>query len=266
MTTMGRTDVLSQLRKLGFEPSRAYRVIEIAQEYGESREPIADGSISVKRAGGSTFYVEINRVNPSVRNRPVQVAQSSDGRYSSSTGKKGKADTIPGKQRSRTMPRKAAVTEPEVDETDEAPDYTVYADKDITPTMEDFHEWLEQEVGIELDLRSVALGGTLRMEFQKSQFNKDRRAQRQAERAAGNGASENEDEAPTPRRGRGKAAAEPKDETPAPARRGRQAAAASSGKTAPSKGAGKASAATPAPSRRGRRPAAAAAATGEAPF
>jgi hypothetical protein len=66
-------------------------------------------------------------------------------------------------------------------------DYRIYAEKPITVTMEDFAEWLEQEVA-PLDsmdpVRLVALAGTLRMEFQKSQFCKDRREKRREEARA----------------------------------------------------------------------------------
>jgi hypothetical protein len=48
-------------------------------------------------------------------------------------------------------------------------DYAAYASKEITPTMEAFHQWLQNETGLELDLRSVALAGSLRMDFQKSE-------------------------------------------------------------------------------------------------
>jgi hypothetical protein len=48
-------------------------------------------------------------------------------------------------------------------------DYTEYATKDITPTMVAFHEWLQNETGLELDLRSVALAGSLRGDFQASE-------------------------------------------------------------------------------------------------
>jgi hypothetical protein len=76
--------------------------------------------------------------------------------------------------------------EDEEDGEEEAVDYTSYASKDITPTMQDFHDWLSQEVGdlSEMDtVRIVALAGTLRMEFQRSEFNKSQRAARQAEAA-----------------------------------------------------------------------------------
>ena len=91
--------------------------------------------------------------------------------------------------------------------------------------MVDFHQWLEESVGIKLDLRSVALGGTLRMEFQRSDFNKEQRAARRAERAAGRQADEEEEEAPA------KAATKPK---PAPPK-GRAASTKTPAPKAPAK-------------------------------
>ena len=49
-------------------------------------------------------------------------------------------------------------------------DYRSYATKEITPTMEAFHAWLEQETGLKLDARTVALAGSLRSDFQASEF------------------------------------------------------------------------------------------------
>ena len=49
-------------------------------------------------------------------------------------------------------------------------DYREYATKDITPTMEAFAEWLRAETGYEVDARTVALAGSLRSDFQSSEF------------------------------------------------------------------------------------------------
>ena len=49
-------------------------------------------------------------------------------------------------------------------------DYKAYAAKDITPTMEAFAEWLRAETGYEVDARTVALAGSLRNDFQKSEW------------------------------------------------------------------------------------------------
>jgi hypothetical protein len=90
-------------------------------------------------------------------------------------------------------------------------DYTVYADKDITPTMDAFADFLieevyEGELPPDMDEESfrkgVALGGSVRMDFQRSSFwaeDPRNRKNKQAE-------EEEEEEEPTPRRtGRAKA-------------------------------------------------------------
>lgn len=86
--------------------------------------------------------------------------------------------------------------EDEEDEDEEsASDYSFYASKAITPTMQDFAEWMDQEIFVPVGssikevgktdpVRLIAIAGTARMEFQKSDLNKERRAQRQAEAAA----------------------------------------------------------------------------------
>lgn len=83
--------------------------------------------------------------------------------------------------------------EEEADEDEEEKDYTPYAGKAPTPTMTDFGDWLLAEVyGDDLpedfDEQSfregVRLGGTLRMEFQRSDFCRERREERKAAAAA----------------------------------------------------------------------------------
>jgi len=105
----------------------------------------------------------------------------------------------------------------------EARDLSGYKDKDPTAKMVDYHEWLEQELGIKMDLRSVYVGVTLYPEFQKSDFNKERTAARRAERTAGNGtpAPAPAAEAPKPR-GRPKGGTTGKREVPAPATAGKR--------------------------------------------
>jgi len=139
---------------------------------------------------------------------------------------------------------RTAVAEPETPETDETvKDYTVYAGKEPTPTMVDFADWLIQEVGLEFGTvkeqnafrDGVRLGGTLRMEFQRSEFNVERREKRRQAREAAAAAEPeaNGAAAPAPAKpaARGKAATAKSAATTttkptAPARRGRGAVAA----------------------------------------
>jgi hypothetical protein len=141
--------------------------------------------------------------------------------------------------RTKASPRKAAPAA----EVNGERDFTAYADKPITTTMEAFAAWLEEVTGYEVDERSVALGGTLRMDFQKSDWWREhednpRNAEDEAPaprgRAAKNGKAkaakpdlededeEDEEEAPpTPRARRGTASARTKAKA-APARSGRK--------------------------------------------
>lgn len=121
----------------------------------------------------------------------------------------------------------AQVEEPEVEETDEAPagkNWAKILEKDITPTMEDFATWLDEEVlqpngtsletlGAEDPVRLVSLAGTQRMEFQQSEFNKTQRANRKATRAAAvieEDDEEEADEAPAPKATKRPTSARPK--------------------------------------------------------
>lgn len=127
--------------------------------------------------------------------------------------------------------------EEEDDADEEAKDYSAYAGKSPTPTMEDFGEWLLTEVyGDEYPgdedsfLEGVRLGGTLRMEFQRSDFCKERRAERQQKAA--------EEKAARARK------AKEKETVEEPAAKATKAPA--KGKTAPAKTATPAKAAAPA--------------------
>lgn len=77
-----------------------------------------------------------------------------------------------------------------------APRFAHYAEKEATPTMQAYAEWLTRETGYAVDVQTVVLASWLRGEFQKSEENQTRiadaasareqakadRAQRKAER------------------------------------------------------------------------------------
>lgn len=142
------------------------------------------------------------------------------------------------------MPRGRAAAAVAEEEVAGEKDYTVYAGKPATPLMQDFAEWIKQEVGVDFPSKAaeaafdngVRLGGTLRMEFQKSDFCKERRAERQAEKAAENGATV----VKAGKRGRPAATEDVEDEPavkPAKAPRGRAAARATAKPGRPAAGA-----------------------------
>jgi hypothetical protein len=270
-----RAEARRTIIKLGVPETLADHELEIARTYGEDAALKQDGSyLTIRyadRGRAMGFHVvDWSRVKIS-RNVAPGVALTTRPGYSRAR-KPERHQTIQNKKEA-AMPRRAQVAEPEpeVEEAGEL-DYSVYAGKDATPTMEHFGIWIIDEVfGGEFPgkqneedafLDGVRLGGTLRMEFQRSEYWKETREQlkadREAERAearstrsAKNGKAEpeeeDEEEAPAApaRRTRGKAPA-----AAAPARtatRGRSAAAKSDAKPA-------------APARRGRGK------TAEAPF
>jgi hypothetical protein len=54
--------------------------------------------------------------------------------------------------------------------------FAAYADKEITPAMQEFAEWLQLNTGYDVDPKSVALAGTLRMRFQEDRRDSSPRA------------------------------------------------------------------------------------------
>lgn len=141
----------------------------------------------------------------------------------------------------------AAPVEPEVEEVEENP-FERHLTKELSPTMQDYAEWFEQEVAsfddVEPD-RLLALGSTLYPHFQKSEMNQKRREARRSQRAV----------APVDE-------PEEEEEAPAPARKGRTVA-----KTAPAKAAAtEPAAAKPAAPARTTRSRRAAATSDAAPY
>jgi hypothetical protein len=239
------------------------------------------------KAGGLAERCMMHK--PAARNTPENPGRrvAPTARTGYSRGSKTPAYRPPDKETNSMAPRtrtaKPAAQAPEPEE--KVKDYTVYQDKDITFVMQSFADWLLEEVypdgypGDEDDFRKgVSLGGSLRMEFQRSDWWAEVREEHEAEKEAEKKVKPRAAGAKAPR-GRGKAAAEPEEpeeepeeleeeeteeepeETPAPKARIRRAAAAPAAK-APRRGA--AAAATPAKARTTRRGAAAKPA--EAPF
>lgn len=227
---------VNRLKDLGVSLAYAYRVLEVAEQYGQKCHPIADGMVTVTCDDDGEFAISTqtgasHRKISSGRSA-VTLAPKSKRQYTSRGSNANKS----GRNKMAPKGRAAAVAEPEVTEEEAAPDYTGYADKGPTPTMADFVEWLEIEVyGGEFPgtakeqaafANGVRLGGTLRMEFQKSDFNIERREERRAERAVATEeepADETEAVAPAkPARGRATATAKPAaTATAKPATRGR---------------------------------------------
>ncbi len=90
------------------------------------------------------------------------------------------------------------MTARKTNKTTPAPRFAHYAEKEATPTMQAYADWLTRETGYAVDVQSVVLASWLRGEFQKSEENQTRiadaasareqaktdRAERKAEREA----------------------------------------------------------------------------------
>lgn len=219
-----------------------YREEDQAEQHIDSLRHHAGRAIGAKAERGG-YAIRRNS-----RNRMAgKVAPAGLMDYTKGNAKPPRVTTPSIKRKATIMPprgRRAAAApvdpEPEVAEeavVDENP-FDRHLTKDLSPTMSDYGDWFHEnvaditELGSQDPYRLLALGSTLYPQFQKSDLNQSRKAERAAARQAA---------APEPEQ-------EP-EEVVAPARKGRPARAATS-KVA-------AAAPVPAPARRGR-PAAAA--------
>lgn len=227
----------------GIPEDQARRVLEIAVEHGINVTNSGDmlSVVTVRKLGKDPYTFSLTPGVPSQEDGrkkiPPRGTRATIPGYTSGSANVGSPATVaggragqPANRRDRTMAKAAAA---EVEE--EATDLTAYLEKDITPTVNDYIDFLVQELGegAEIDERSVYYAITLYKYFQGSDFSRERkdarRKEREAARAAratSNGAEDGEgedEEAPKPKRGRpAKPAAAAADEKPAP-RRGRPA-------------------------------------------
>lgn len=238
-----------------FAEDRARRVLNIAWEFGEKAEPCPGGYVHVYyhgQEGGAHCFSVVEHLGPAAAKEALEL--SAEKRY---TQRKQTTQQPKGARKETKMARTATASapaarrgrkpapEPEPEANGEAPDLQRYLTKPLTPTMEDYVEWFEDNVA---ELRSLSrdlprilyLGVTLYKQFQESDFNVQQREARRAERAS---AAPEEPEPAKPARGRGRtAAASTASGNGTPARRGRKAAETAEPET---------------PARRGRKPAAA---------
>lgn len=241
------------INEWGIPEDQARRVLEIAVEHGINVTNSGDmlSVVTVRKLGRDPYTFSLTPGVPSQEDSgkkiPPRGTRATIPGYTSgsanvgslATGAGGRAGQ-PANRRDRTMAKAAAA---EVEE--EATDLTAYLEKDITPTVNDYIDFLVQELGegAEIDERSVYYAITLYKYFQGSDFSRERKEARRAEReaartakAAANGAAETEDgaeETPKTRRGRKPATEAPADKATTPARRGRPAGKPATGGTAP---------------------------------
>lgn len=209
-------------RHYKFTRETAARLFDLAKNDGESWHgaPCKSGYILVTSVGNTGGpYVTVEDAEKALTNIPGRVARPMPVGYTSRlplksgiTTRREKGPQMATATRRGKAAAKAAEPEEveeeaeveEAEEDDEAKDYTGYADKVPTATMTDFHEWIVDNVYDgelpfedvdEAFLKGVHLGGTLRMEFQRSDFNRERRAERKAAKPAAAKTEEPEEEA-----------------------------------------------------------------------
>jgi len=220
--------------RFGFTEARARRILNIAWEHGLNAEAFdtpdrGRGLLRIymreemrDRGQNALFTFEVHSGKSTservVKRTETEYTQDVPSKFSSGKARitKRKAGmAMPPKRRTTT---KAAEPEAEVPEENGEVDFQKYLDKNPSPTMLDYVEWMEANVGnldeIPSD-RLIMLGIQLYSHFQKSDFNVERREARRAEREAASEPEEPE-EPEKPARGRGARTAPAK---PATARR-----------------------------------------------
>jgi hypothetical protein len=174
-----RADALKHLTgTYGIDQACAVRALAVADQYGVNAESTGNGPVTIRAMhNGKEQYQLEDGI-------PVEAV----GKVRAAGYNQTKSETPTDKSKGRnTMPRGTKAATTETAESNGEVDYTIYATKDVTATMEDFAAWLNQEVGDlnKMDaVRIVSLAGTLRMEFQRSDFNVERRETRRTEREA----------------------------------------------------------------------------------
>jgi hypothetical protein len=237
-----------------FTDGRAKRLLEIARIHGYKAEPCMGGIVGIRchgtRPSGINFAYSIeDRTGNSPGKPAARVAEGNALGYNHGknlTRKTARGIPMPpSRTRTRTRPAQPPA-EPEVNESNgEAPDQDAiidrYLTKALTFTQSDFIEWFDANVTDHVALgktdpdRLMILANQTYGMFQQSDFNRDRKAERKAEREQAAAAETEPEPTPAParagaRRGRGKpataATAEPAGNA-APARpaRGRRTAA-----------------------------------------
>jgi hypothetical protein len=208
----------------------------------EWKTPHAEGFITLRYHGLSRFTLEDHTEKP---DKPLPIKGRleynrsgkglPDGKKASTSHRRDTHMPPARGRRAATAPAPAPEPEPEANG---QVDFQKYLDKDLSPTMQDYVEWFEQEVASLDDVpvdKILVLGSSLYPHFQKSDFNIERR---EARKSARQPAPEPESAKPAAKGRSRRAAPEPEpepepDPAPAPAKRGRGRPARSAAAEAP---------------------------------
>jgi hypothetical protein len=200
-----------------FPEAKARRLLNIAWEFGQKAEPCPGGYVHIWYHGIDDTDQHVFSVIEHIgRKAGKALAQSARKQYTErNSSKLTLGETMPPRRR----PAQTKQPEPEVEETGNGSTSKLdrldkYLTGNITPTLTDYVEWFGANVTDpdKLDSeRLIALAVTFYGEFQASDFNKDRKAERKAARetrAASNGDNDADEpaEAAAPARGRGRGA------------------------------------------------------------
>ena len=207
-----------------FPEAKARRLLNIAWEFGQKAEPCPGGYVHIWYHGMDDtdhhVYSVVEHIGPVTRKYAMAnsegVAYTEGNSSTQTTAKQRKVKTMPPR---RTKP---ATPAPEVAEANgsasKLDNVQKYLDRDNTPTLADYAEWFGVNVvdptQIDAD-RLIGLAVTFYGEFQASDFNRDQKAARKAEREVAQPEAEPEPEKPAAR-GRGaRTAAKPAAAKPA---------------------------------------------------
>lgn len=256
MTTVPRRANVTLIRKelmdeYGFDYDSANDVLYYTAEHwrtnghraSEWKVPDSEGFVTVRYHELSRFTLEDHRENSSGKSLPIRpdrgYNRGSKGLPDRKRQDERKGTHMPPAARGRrSATRPAPAPEPEPEQNGDF-DYQRYLDKDLTPTMQDYVTWYEDNVAALEDVpvdKLVASAVYLYGHFQKSDFNISQREARRNARVPREPEPEPEPAKPAGRgRPRGRAAApEPEPEpAPAPARRGRARGGSRAGAEAP---------------------------------
>lgn len=269
MKVISGTLALRRLQEdYGFSEERARKILNIAWEFENKAEPCEGGYIHVFYHGWSPptgnvavpryhlFAIEDHtgktREKTAGKVAVVNATRYNQGdrmpsKYSSAKATTMRRNTMPPSRTRTRQPAAAPEPEPEVTASNgEAPDQDAvierYLTKNLTATQEDFIEWFDDNVTDHVALgktdpdRLMILANQTYGMFQQSDFNRDRKAERKAQResaAAAEPEPEPEPVRPAARRGKGRPAAAPEQAAPAPARPARRTRTAASTASAP---------------------------------
>jgi hypothetical protein len=236
-------EAIRQLAKLyGFDKAKAERALEVARRVGPDAEPVANGYITITYQGRSLNVPHYAKyvIETHTGKSAGKVAHLPPMKYNRESDVKPiisqrKAKAMPPK---RTRAAAVVVEEPEEVEEEEGGQFDHHLTKNLSPTMQDYAVWFEENVAALDDVdpaRLLALGSSLYPHFQKSDLNQERREARKAARASAVEEDDDEEVEETPpakpakRTGRTAAAPAAKSSAApakAPARRTRQKTAA----------------------------------------